>query len=760
MNKYTEETIRTSAEYITGRGFWQAGDLYFADGPSGLRIQSGGGDGMALKDSLPATSFPAHSALACSFDRSLVYGVGRRIAEEAAAHGVDILLAPAVNIKRNPYNGRNFEYFSEDAFLTGELGAAYVEGVQSTGVGACVKHFAANNRECARSASDSVISERTLFELYLAAFAHIVKTSAPAAVMTSYNKINGVYCNENRELIADVLRGGWGFSGLVVSDWGGTYDRVKSVKAGADLEMPACPISTEILVEAFENGEISGDEIEACASRLRTASARPKPQKIQYDAGEHAEFAYAAACESAVLLKNDGVLPLKRGSRVAVFGQAAVDAPIQGDGSSHVHADGETGILSALKSNFTVTGFCGGYKAAGRRARRLIDGSDAVIVCLAMYEGDTEGRDKSTLALPEEQIRLVRSLGNCGRKVICLLACGGATDTSWDVSCDALLYLGLSGQGAARAAADILSGAAAPSGRLAESFFNRAEELPSTEHFNRADYYTVYAEGLAVGYRYYLSANVPAKYPFGYGLSYTEFSYSEPRADLRGVIFTVTNRGLRDGADVPQVYIGFPQGAHEISPRLAGFERVFLRAGETKTVFIPFTEVTFAIYDVRARRNTVVSGKYTVYISKNSQCTVHSAEISIEGECAGVPADLPPVNAPAEPKLNYTTRGRVVAELLTPFGELKNSKSAFTRLFVRCALYAMRNKPMQQGTLLHSPVKAIAQFAAFDAKRTEGFIKILNGHIIKGLSLFLKGHSVKASKKRKYRNMRDIKGKL
>lgn len=746
MNKYTVDTIRSLAEYITGKNFWQAGSLRFSDGPAGLRMPGDKHQTLNLKTSLPATSFPAHSALACSFNRGLAFGVGKRIGEEAAANGVDILLAPAVNILRNPYNGRNFEYFSEDPFLTGELGAAYASGVQTTGVGVCVKHFAVNNRETARSASDSVVSERTLFELYLPAFEKIIKNCAPEAVMTSYNKLNGVYCNENRWLLTTVLRETWGYNGLVISDWGGTYNRVDSVKAGADLEMPACAISAQILVEAYQRGEISGEEIEACANRLQNLSARPKPLKTQYDAAEHAEYACKAACESAVLLKNDGTLPLNMGAKVAVFGQAALDAPTQGGGSSHL-AQTNSDILSELKKVFAVTDFIGGYKKPGRRARRAIKRADYIIVCLARYDGDTEGEDKNTLDLPSEQQNLVKSLCNFGKKVICLLTCGGAINTSWDSAADALLYTGLSGQGTARAAADILCGNAEPSGRLAESFFNTVEELASTQHFNRSDYCTIYAEGMQVGYRYYLSQHVPAKYPFGFGLGYTNFTYSEPVCTLKGVTFSVTNAGGRDGAEVPQIYVGFPAAANEISPRLAGFEKIFLKAGESMSIFIPFSVETFSVYDVCARKNTVVSGEYTIHVAKNSRDILYSAKIVLEGECEEVAADRPPQNMPALPKLNYTTRGRVVAELLTPFGELKNSRSALTRLFVKVALFAVRKDPMKAGTLRYSPVKTIAQYAAFDAMRTQGFIKILNGHYFKGLRLFFKGKSLKNSGK-------------
>ena len=748
MNKYTTQTIRAQAEYITGKNFCQAGDLRFADGPAGLRVQNGGGDSLGLTDSLPATSFPAHSALACSFNRALVYEVARCMGEEAAAYGVDILLAPAINIKRCPYNGRNFEYFSEDSYLSGELGAAFVNGVQSTGVGACVKHFAANNRETARCVSDSVISERTLRELYLPAFEAIVKNSNPAAIMTSYNKINGTYCNESRELISDILRGEWGFQGLVVSDWGGTYDRVKSVKAGADLEMPACAVSTEMLVNAYQRGELSGEEIEECEMRLKMASARPKPQKTQYEPAKHSEIAYRAAAESMVLLKNDGVLPLAKNTKVAVFGNAAKDAPVQGGGSSHVHQSEDIGILSELTKVCAVTGYIGGYKKLNKKALRLINKSDAIIVCLATYQGDTEGQDKSSLCLPEEQITLVKSLQNTGKKVIALLSCGGAIDTSWDSGVNALLYLGLSGEGSARAAADIVCGRVNPSGRLAETFFNTPQELPSVKYFNEHDYYTVYVEGQAVGYRHYLSQHVSAKYPFGHGLSYTTFTYSEPRADIKGVTFTVTNSGACDGAETPQIYVEFPAAANEISPVLAGFEKVFLKAGESKEIFIPFTENTFAVYDTSTHKKVVVSGKYSIQVAKNSQNTVHVAQIDISGDSAGVPADEPPKSEPTLPEIKRTKRGRVIADLTTPFGELTNSKALYVRLFTKATLWFMRNNPMQVGTLKYSPIKTVAQFAAFDATRTQGFLQILNGRCFKGLYLMLKGKSLKKRKEK------------
>lgn len=734
MSKYDVPTIRALAEYITGQNFWYAADMRFADGPAGLRVQKGTGDNMGLNKAMPATCFPSHTALACSWNRRLTQTVAEAMGREAISYGVDVLLAPAINIKRNPYNGRNFEYFSEDAYLSGELGTAFVNGVQSTGVGACVKHFAANNKELGRSVADSVVTERTLYELYFPAFEAVVQNSNPVAAMTSYNKLNGVYCNHNKWLLTDVLRGQWGFQGFVVSDWGGSYDRVLAVKAGADLEMPAFPRSADELVKAYESGQTSGEEIEACANRLKQAAARQHPPKTQYSIQKHAEIALEAAGESHVLLKNENALPLNFGARVAVFGGAAKNAPVQGGGSSHVmHGKKINSLLSAIKENFTVTGFVGGYKKLNSKGRKLIKKADAVIVCLASYEGDHEGMDKKSLALPKNQLELIKSLNGCEKKVICLLVSGGAIDTSWDNFADALLYLPLAGEGAFSAAAQILCGKINPSGRLAESFFNSPEELPSTKQFNKSPYYTQYLEGCAVGYRHYLSAEISPKYAFGHGLSYTGFNYLEPSATPNGAELTVINSGKREGAEVVQVYLEFPAAANAISPVLIGFEKVFLNAGESKKINIPFTKKTFRSYDTSAHKWVTVSGEYLIHIAKSSQNFVFSLPVYVEGDSLGVPADTFSCSAPAAHPIARNKKGRVIAELTTPFCELINSQALLVRLLVKSALYFTRKKPTVNGTMRYTTLGSVANIASYNSRQTEGLLNIFNGKYVRGV---------------------------
>ncbi len=747
MNNYTDEDVRRAAERLTGKNFWRAEALCFADGPAGLRLQKGNGDSMGLHKAEPATSFPAHSALACTWNRATVYNVARRIGAEAAAGGVDILLAPAINIKRNPYNGRNFEYFSEDVRLTAELGKRFTDGVQSAGVGACVKHFAANNKETGRSVSDSVVPYRTLRETYLTAFEYVVKESAPAAVMTAYNRLNGVFCNENKVLLGDILRGEWGFKGIVVSDWGGVSDRIASLKAGADLEMPACPFSTDEIFAAYKSGELSAEDIFSAAARVEAASAVKRERK-PYPADEHAQYAAEAAAECGVLLKNNGVLPLKKGERVGIFGKAAYNAPIQGGGSSHViYNVRPRKFAEALAEEVCVVGCSGSYHFGGR-AKRLAKKCDVAVVCLASYKGDSEGDDKSCLGLEREQTELVYALKEAGKKVVCLVVSGGPYLCGFDASADAHLYFGLSGQGFASAAAGIISGRINPSGRLAETFFEDPASLPSTREFFKDPYYTVYSECGAVGYRHCLASGEKPCYPFGYGLGYTEFSLSCAGADERGVSVRIENVGSRDGSEVVQIYASFPAAANEVSEKLVAFEKVFLKAGEARTIYIPFDGYAFRVYDVPSERWGTVGGKYTLYIARHSLDRSLSAVIDVAGDMPSAAPESAEGLAPAGYELRRDGRGRVIADLKTPFGELKNSRALLVRATVKAALYFTRGNPTLGGTLRYATVRMGANFGAFTTRRKVGIVQIFNGHYVSGLWKFMtRGKEGKKDKK-------------
>jgi len=745
MNGKTEKlTVLQRAQLTSGKTFWQthgfeeAGveSLFFSDGPAGLRTQSGKGDSLGLNSSAPSTCFPAHSALACSFNAELVKKVGFSIGAEAAKAGVDVLLAPAINIKRNPLNGRNFEYFSEDPFLSGVMGREYISGVQESGVGACVKHFAANNREFGRTVCDSAVDTRTLREIYLTPFEIAVKGAKPAAVMTAYNRLNGVYCNENKRLITEMLRGEWGHDGIVVSDWGGTNDRVAAIKAGADLEMPCCKFSADEIMQALEMGELQEEELNACADRIVCLSERLKSGERHGDiAGE--DFAEKCAEECAVLLKNDGVLPLKGGEKLALIGDLAENPAYQGGGSSHVNPT----CLTRLTDCMSVLGFERGYKANGKKSKRLIRRAlklaaraDVIICVVGLSAGDAEGVDRENIRLPENQTELLSALKGTGKRVVAVLSCGGAVETDWDDGVNALLFAGLNGQSGAAAVKKILTGEANPSGKLAETFPEKLEDLPSVGYFKGNAYGTEYKEGMRVGYR----GTGAAKYPFGFGLSYTAFDYSDIKTDGSGAEFTLKNAGDYDGAEAVQLYIGYPESANELPVQLKGFKKVYLRAGESARIRIPFDEYSFRSFDTKSGRWVTVGGRYKIYIGASSQDLRLLSDMEIEGT-EGVPAaDCTKVRAEEYP-ITLNKKGRVIADFRTPFSELKNSRGALSRLAVKFALAVAGRSPTAGGTMRYVTLRTAAQFARFDGVRASGLVDFFGGKYFKGIRKIIRG---------------------
>jgi len=757
MNGKTEKlTVLQRAQLTSGKTFWQthgfeeAGikSLFFSDGPAGLRTQSCKGDSLGLNSSAPSTCFPAHSALACSFNSELVKKVGFSIGAEAAKAGVDVLLAPAINIKRNPLNGRNFEYFSEDPYLSGVMGREYISGVQQNGVGACVKHFAANNREFGRTVYDSAVDTRTLREIYLTPFEIAVKGAKPAAVMTAYNRLNGVYCNENKRLITEILRGEWGHDGIVVSDWGGTNDRVAAIKAGADLEMPCCKFSADEIMLALESGELQEEELNACADRIVRLSERLKGGKKSGDGTANVEFAEKCAEECAVLLKNDGVLPLKKGEKFALIGDLAQNPAYQGGGSSHVNPTRLTRLTDCMRGE-DFSGFERGYKANGkkskgliRRALKLAARADVIICVIGLSAGDAEGADRENIRLPENQIELLCALKGTGKRVVAVLSCGGTVETDWDGGVNALLLAGLNGQGGAAAIKKILTGEANPSGKLAETFPYKLEDLPSTAYFTGNAYGTEYKEGMRVGYR---GIGDRAKYPFGFGLSYTEFGYSDIKTDESGAEFTLTNTGNVDGAEAVQLYIGCPESANEPPIQLKGFKKIFLRAGESARIKIPFDEYSFRSFDIKSGNWVTVGGRYKIYIGASSQDLRLSDEIEIEGTEDVPAADCTAVRAEEYP-LSLNKKGRVVADFYTPFSELKNSRGALSRLAVKFALSVAGRSPTAGGTMRYVTLRTAAQFARFDGVRAKGLVDFFGGKYFKGVCKIIRGEKRRKNK--------------
>ena len=648
-------TLEEKAGLTSGLDFWHTKAVkrlgipseMMTDGPHGLRRQESDSDALGLGRSVPATCFPTASALANTWDESLLSDVGRAIGEEAVAQGVGMVLGPGVNIKRSPLCGRNFEYFSEDPLLSGKLAAAMIRGIQSTGVSACVKHFAANSQELRRMATDSVMDERTLREIYLPAFETAVKEGGVRSLMTAYNRLNGTYCNENGHLLREILRGEWGFDGLVVSDWGGNNDRVEAVRAGSSLEMPASNGETDRhIVEAVRNGTLDeallDEQVDHVLDFVFSAQKTLAHGGVSDGTAHHALAAKAAA-ESAVLLKNEKeFLPLRRFESVAVIGDFAAVPRYQGAGSSHVNPTRLDAPLDALRAaGVNIVGYEKGFLRSGaaaprllRRAKELAARSEKVLLFLGLDEGsETEGYDRGHMRLRENQLDLLREIAEINPNVGVVLQCGSPVEMTWDVFSRAVLHLFLGGQAVGTACAALLTGEANPCGKLAETMPVRLEDTPCAPWYPGREATSEYREGLFVGYRYYESAHKRVKYPFGYGLSYTEFSYAPGEFSPGGVSFTVKNTGSRAGAEIAQLYVrSKTHGMLRPALSLAGFARVELLPGEEKTVFIPLGERSFAVWSRAKNRWVVEEGEYELCVGASCRDLRLVRTVHVAGE--------------------------------------------------------------------------------------------------------------------------------
>lgn len=638
--------------------------MEFSDGPSGVRHQAGEhANHLGLFGSEPATCFPSAVTMANTWDEALEERVGAAMGQEAAVQGVGTLLAPGLCIKRNPLCGRNFEYFSEDPLVSGKMAAAFVRGVQSNGISACPKHFAANSQEARRQASDSVLDERTLREIYLAGFETVVRESDPHTIMTSYNLVNGTYANESRHLLRDVLRDEWGFDGAVVTDWGGSNDHVAGVAAGSTFEMPAPGLGeARELMAAVRDGRLSQVELDARVDEalelvLRTregAAAAP----ASFDAEAHHALAREAAAEGCVLLRNEGdLLPLAPRTRVALIGDFAETPRYQGAGSSAVNCtrvDSLLGLLSADDAPLELVGYEPGFDRHGSRddARRaaaleLAARADVVLLCLGLDESsESEGAERRHMRLAEAQTELVRALAQVNPNVAVLLSAGSVVETDWAADARAVLWCALGGQAGAGGALDVVTGAVCPAGRLAETWPRRLEDVPSSADYPAEGPCAEYREGLYVGYRYFGTAHVPVAFPFGYGLSYTTFAYSDLRVGRKDVSFTLTNAGACAGAEVAQLYVAKPE--HEVfrpEQELRGFTRVELAPGESRRVSIPLDERAFSYFNVATNRWEVEGGTYELRVGASSEDIRLVGELELAGTGAPDPyagADVTP----------------------------------------------------------------------------------------------------------------------
>ena len=634
---------------FTTRGYKNAGvpSITLSDGPNGVRKQAGAADHLGLNPSVPATCFPTAATVACSWDPALGEEIGRAMGEEAAAQEVAVLLGPGLNTKRSPLCGRNFEYFSEDPYLSGKMAAAYVRGIQSEGISACPKHFAVNSQELRRMASDSVVDERTLRELYLTGFEIVVKEAHPKALMSSYNLINGIYANENAHLLQDILREEWGFDGAVVTDWGGSNDHALGVKNGSTLEMPA-PGGDAVreLLAAVRSGKITEADVDARLDELLTlvldTHAAVERHSRSFDADAHHALARRAAGESVVLLKNDdALLPLAEGTRVAVIGDFAEMPRYQGAGSSAVNSIKVDTFLDCLNdSGLYSVGFAPGFDRQGKpdaakqaEAVALAAEADAVLLCLGLDEiKESEGLDRADMKLADNQIELLQAVREANPNTVVIVNAGASLETPWLAHCKALVYGALGGQAGAGAMVDVLTGKINPGGKLAETWANAYADTPARDHFAGPGRTVQYREGLYVGYRYYQTAGVPVAFPFGHGLSYTQFAYSDLHADAHSASLTVTNTGDRAGAEIVQLYVAKPNAEiFRPAQELKAFAKVQLAAGESKTVTLMLDDKAFRYWNTRTDSWEVEGGTYELRVGASSADIRLTAAVEVIG---------------------------------------------------------------------------------------------------------------------------------
>lgn len=641
--------LLSGAETFKTRGMPKHGipQMWLSDGPHGLRKQAGESDHLGLNPSVPATCFPTASAVANSWDAALGEEIGAALGEEAAAQEVSVVLGPGLNMKRNPLCGRSFEYFSEDPYLAGKLAAGYIRGIQSKGVAACPKHFAVNSQETRRMASDSIVDERTLREIYLTGFEIAVKEGHPRSIMSSYNLVNGTYANENKHLLMEILRGEWGFDGAVITDWGGSNDHALGVKNGSTLEMPAPGgDSVRELLAAVESGKISESDIDARLSELlplvfdTKAALDAAPR--EFDAAAHHALARRAAAESLVLLKNEGaLLPLAAGSKVAVIGDFAKNPRYQGAGSSMVNSTQVDVLLDKLiDSELNVIGYQQGFDRHGKpdaalqkSACELAAQADTVILCMGLDEiAESEGLDRSNLRLAQNQVDLLQAVAAVNPKIVVVLYSGSVVETPWLDNCQALLYTALGGQAGAGAVADALTGKVNPCGKLAETWPLTYADVPSAADFATRRKTVEYREGLYIGYRYFTTAEKAVRFPFGYGMSYTTFAYSDMAADEQGVSLTVTNTGSVAGTEIVQLYIA-KKNSELFRPakELKGFARVTLAPGEKQRITIMLDDKAFRFWNVKANRWEIEGGEYELLVGASVEDIRLCEKISVHG---------------------------------------------------------------------------------------------------------------------------------
>ena len=792
-------TLEEKCYLFSGKDFWQTRsverlgvpNMTLSDGPHGIRKQAGEGDQLGLNPSLPATCYPTAAAVANSWDVELGEEIGAHLGAEAASQGVCVVLGPGLNIKRSPFCGRNFEYFSEDPYLAGKLAASYIRGIQKNGVAACPKHFAANSQELRRMASDSVMDERTLREIYLTGFEIAVKEGHSKSIMSSYNRINGVYANENRHLLQEILRDEWGFDGFVVSDWGGSNDHVEGVRAGSHLEMPTTGGDSDLeLIDAVKSGRISQELLDRRVDELldvilSTAGAVKPLEGKPFDVEKHHAMAAKASEQSTVLLKNEGnLLPLKQGTKVAVIGEFAQKARYQGAGSSVVNPTRLDNAMDVIQGfGLDVAGFEAGYPRSGKgdpamqaRAVELAKKADTVLLYIGLDEiSESEGLDRSHMRLPQSQIDLIEAVSKANPNVVAVMSAGSAVEMPWLPKIKALVHGYLCGQAGASSVLKVIMGQVNPSGKLAESYPVKYEDVSSAPYFPAKERTAEYREGLFVGYRYFETAKTPVLFPFGFGLSYTTFEYSSLTVTEKEASFTLKNTGGMDGAEVAQLYVSKPDGeVFRPAKELKGFAKVFLKAGESKKVTIPLDDKAFRYFNVDTNKFEVEGGAWTVLIGASCADIKLSGTVEVQGTGAKPPYDKEKFAKYFSGDVKSVSDAEFQALLGRPIPDghwsgmldmndalcqMYYAKGAAGRLAYKILTHFI-NKSIEKGkpnlNLLFNynmPFRAIAKMTGgiCTMEMAEGILTIVNGHFFKGLGRVIGGF-FRSGKKRKAAN--------
>lgn len=786
-------TLEEKADFCSGKNYWETKSIdrlsinsfLMADGSNGVRKQISNDKYRGDNNTIPASCFPTEALCACSYDRKLMEELGEAIGDECLKQGVGVLLGPSINIKRSPLCGRNFDYYSEDPYISGEMGASFIKGVQSKGVGCALKHLAAYNQEYSRVVNDSVVDERALFDIYLTAFYLAIKKANPYGIISSYNRLNGVFVSESSWLLTDVLRDRFGFEGAVISDWASIAEAVNSVSAGVGIEMPYTgKLNAKRIIKAVEEGDLSERHLDKVVTKNIELALKVQlnEHKSTKTLEENHELARKIVEESSVLLKNDGILPLKD-QRVAFIGAMAKEPRFQGRGSSAAEiVDIENPLDEAIKAGYPVL-YAKGYPTEeGENVENLLtealevaDKAETVVIFAGLpdsYEGD--GMDRKDMLIPGEQLSLINEVAKVNSNLVVVLQCGSPVDMEWDKNAKAVLLTYLGGQAVGSATVNLLWGKVNPSGRLAETWPKEVTDIPCYEHFSNNRDFTEYRESIYVGYRYYTTAKVKVAYPFGHGLSYTKFTYDNFKVEDLGnnefeVSVDITNIGTRDGAEVVQLYIEKPDSKIFRAKReLKEFDKVYIKAKETETVKMKMTPMHFAYYNPVCHGLAIEGGEYRIVLGRNASKERLSETVNVVGDgresltmsgSNGLPAykkPSHPLDIPDEDfyaHLGYTPAYKTVEhaykyDIHSCLSDMEDT--LIGRIIVKRAIKRFKNRAKRAlgeynttktvEKIMDSPLRGFSMMGIYSRTQIEGLVALANGDFFTGMK---KIHSAK-----------------